>query len=39
VLDDPAGFNAVGIRRATIDAAPYESTFVQIEQFVRLVSG
>lgn len=39
VLDDPMGSNAMGIWQAMIDAALYESTFVQIEQFVRLVSG
>jgi hypothetical protein len=39
VLDDPTGSNAVSIWRAMIDAALYESTFVQIEQLARLVSG
>lgn len=39
VLDDPTGSNALGVWQAMIDAALYESTFVQIEQLVRLASG
>ena len=39
VLDDPTGSNALGIWQAMIDAALYEGSFMQVEQFVRLVTG
>ncbi len=39
ILDDPTGSNAVGVWRAMIDAALHESTFVQVGQLVRLLTG